>query len=405
MDVSKQNHLTKCLKSYLTAKKYYDSDIDKSLEYFKQCIKCVNIVKQTDKIQYWELLEETENECIKYITLSILYLINKPFDTQIKDSKDNSIHQTTIEPLNLFNIIETGEINYMKQFKYGEIDFKLYNDNGLTALHYAIKYGDTRFIKEALILGASIDEINANGHTLLEYACLETDPNMISFILLYGADMKKHLIFREGKKYTNKGDQIDIVLIEKYICENYNDINSLQNREFSNDSSYNLKYLKWLSKYLDFNVNSSIRYSDLYYKTQKNNIVQFITIYDIIKYLDKLLDSLNEISRNTYIDIIKEEIIYDLNYDLGCPKCKLDIILYYLIPFINYANDINLQWVLSLEIKYLIYKIINMQTKIDTKQFKYLLKELIYEKYVATNLIREGYAQILLYQWILKIKI
>jgi ankyrin repeat protein len=405
MDVSKQNHLTKCLKSYLTAKKYYDSDIDKSLEYFKQCIKCVNIVKQTDKIQYWELLEETENECIKYITLSILYLINKPFDTQIKDSKDNSIHQTTIEPLNLFNIIETGEINYMKQFKYGEIDFKLYNDNGLTALHYAIKYGDTRFIKEALILGASIDEINANGHTLLEYACLETDPNMISFLLLYGADMKKHLIFREGKKYTNKGDQIDIVLIEKYICENYNDINSLQNREFSNDSSYNLKYLKWLSKYLDFNVNSSIRYSDLYYKTQKNNIVQFITIYDIIKYLDKLLDSLNEISRNTYIDIIKEEIIYDLNYDLGCPKCKLDIILYYLIPFINYANDINLQWVLSLEIKYLIYKIINMQTKIDTKQFKYLLKELIYEKYVATNLIREGYAQILLYQWILKIKI
>ena len=373
MDVSKQNHLTKCLKSYLTAKKYYDSDIDKSLEYFKQCIKCVNIVKQTDKIQYWELLEETENECIKYITLSILYLINKPFDTQIKDSKDNSIHQTTIEPLNLFNIIETGEINYMKQFKYGEIDFKLYNDNGLTALHYAIKYGDTRFIKEALILGASIDEINANGHTLLEYACLETDPNMISFLLLYGADMKKHLIFREGKKYTNKGDQIDIVLIEKYICENYNDINSLQNREFSNDSSYNLKYLKWLSKYLDFNVNSSIRYSDLYYKTQKNNIVQFITIYDIIKYLDKLLDSLNEISRNTYIDIIKEEIIYDLNYDLGCPKCKLDIILYYLIPFINYANDINLQWVLSLEIKYLIYKIINMQTKIDTKQFKYLL--------------------------------
>ena len=29
MDDSKQNHLTKCLKSYLTAKKYYDSDIEK----------------------------------------------------------------------------------------------------------------------------------------------------------------------------------------------------------------------------------------------------------------------------------------------------------------------------------------------------------------------------------------
>ena len=45
MDVSKQNHLTKCLKSYLTAKKYYDSDIDKSLEYFKQCIKSNRRIK------------------------------------------------------------------------------------------------------------------------------------------------------------------------------------------------------------------------------------------------------------------------------------------------------------------------------------------------------------------------
>ena len=37
--------LKKCLKSYLTAKKYYESDIDKSYDYFKQCVKILNDLK------------------------------------------------------------------------------------------------------------------------------------------------------------------------------------------------------------------------------------------------------------------------------------------------------------------------------------------------------------------------
>ena len=34
-----EKRINKCLKSYLIAKKYYDTDIDKSYDYFKQCIK------------------------------------------------------------------------------------------------------------------------------------------------------------------------------------------------------------------------------------------------------------------------------------------------------------------------------------------------------------------------------
>ena len=43
--------IKKCLKSYLTAKKYYDSDIDKSYDYFKQCIKILNDLKDKNNIE------------------------------------------------------------------------------------------------------------------------------------------------------------------------------------------------------------------------------------------------------------------------------------------------------------------------------------------------------------------
>jgi hypothetical protein len=42
---------------------------------------------------------------------------------------------------------------------------------------------------------------------------------MISFLINYGADMSKHLNVRSCKKITNIGDNIDIVLLEKYIME------------------------------------------------------------------------------------------------------------------------------------------------------------------------------------------
>ena len=39
MDDKVNNNIKKCLKSYLTGKKYFDTDKNKAFEYFKQCIK------------------------------------------------------------------------------------------------------------------------------------------------------------------------------------------------------------------------------------------------------------------------------------------------------------------------------------------------------------------------------
>jgi hypothetical protein len=387
----KKNDLSKCLKSYLTGKKYYDTDINKSISYFKQCIKCVKNIKNSDKPILLDILDETETECIKYITLSIINLIDKPL---------NNINLKV--DFNLFNIIETGEISSLINLKYKELNFKQYH-NGLTPLHHAIKYGDTRIIKESLIIGAYIDETNINGHTLLEYACLENDPNMINFLILYGADMKKHLEFRENKKYFNNGNEIDIVLLKKYIFDNYNNNNN------------ELKYLDWIFEYVNPHEIIDIQYIENINNQKKNvknlsiDIIKeynnLLTIKDLINSLDKLLDDINNINRNTYLIIIKEELQYNLINNLGCPSKKIDIILYNLIPFINYNINLKLNWLLSLEIKFNIFKILNNTTTVYIRDIKEYLKNILYKSYLENNLINEGYLQILLYQWILKIKV
>ena len=184
----------KCLKSYLVAKKYYNDDIDKSYQYFKQCKILLEQLKKNKKTIDDNILEETEIECNKYISNVILNYIEKPI-ININTNCENNI---------LFNMIEEGNIDYLKNLKYGDINFNIYNSQGLTPLHYATKYGDMTFIKYALKLGASIDQTNIYGNTLLEFACLEKDPNMINFLLEYGASMQKHLIFRESKNILIK---------------------------------------------------------------------------------------------------------------------------------------------------------------------------------------------------------
>lgn len=376
-----EKRINKCLKSYLIAKKYYESDIDKSFEYFKQCIKILNEIKENNiKIDnnIALIIEETETECSKYLTNTINKTIEKPLIKNINIQNDNE----------LFEIIETGNINKMKKFNFGELNFNIYNNQGLTPLHYAIIFGDTTFIKCALKLGACIDYTNIYGHSLLEFACLEKDPNMINFLLYYGANMNKYLIFRKYQKYFNSGKEIDIILLEIFILE-------------TDNSSSNIKYLDWIFKYIDPNSNINVELSKNNNSTISESKINFKTF--IIK-LDSIIDNLNEDSRNTYINIIKEELKYELLFKLGCPNNKIDIILYNLIPFIKY-NRLQLTWLISLEIKFLFLKIFKNTIKINISELKNELNNILYESYIKSKLIPEGLIQIIMIQWINKIKV
>ena len=281
-----EKRINKCLKSYLIAKKYYDSDMDKSFEYFKQCIRILNELKD-NKIKIDEnlasVIDETETECSKYLTNTIKYSIDSPL-VMNKESQNNN---------ELFEIIETGEISRMKKYNFGEIKFNIFNDDGFTPLHYAIIFGDTSFIKYALKLGACIDQTNIYGHTLLEFACLEKDPNMINFLLYYGANMKKHLLYRKYKKYFSSGYEMSIILLEIFILESSKNLNN------------NIKHLDWIFEYINQNDNINIELS----KGNNSTISESkINVKTLIYKLDNLIDSLSETYRETYINIIKEEL-------------------------------------------------------------------------------------------------
>lgn len=383
--------IKKCFKSYLTGKKYYEIDIDKSYEYFKQCIKILNDIKEKNipiNNNFTDIIEETETECSKFLTLAIEKTIDKPSNKMVFPASDNK---------ELFEIIETGNLQKLKEYNYGSINFNIYNEQGLTPLHYAIKFGDISFLKQSFKLGACIDQTSKFGHTLLEFACLEKDPNMINFLITYGVDMKKHLQFREGKKYFNNGNQIDISLIEKIIMEHSNETLSLSSKEISS-----IKYLGFLFNYIKESEPIHIEYCDPINSTISKKKILF---EELVKKLDKYLETIDKEKTETYINIIKEELNYDLSFKLGCPTDKIQIILYNLVPFIDYQDNLRLDWLISIEIKYIILKILKNKIKINISQLKQELKELLYILYIKPEIIPEGLIQLIVLQWIYKIKV
>lgn len=378
--MEQKNKITKCLKSYLTGKKYFDKDNEKSFEYFKQCIRLMDEMKTSNMIneEYKDVIEETEIECSKYLTLTIENTIDKPFIKQNKvrdiDTNDSNI---------LFQLIEMGKLDEIKKYKYGDVNFKIYN-NGLSPLHFAINFGDTSTLKHFLKIGGPIDITNEYGHTLLEYACLENDPNLIEFLYYYGADMKKHLVFREGKKYFNNSNMIDIALLEKIVME-------------VDKPNTPLKYLEHIKGMIDMTELLDIQY--------ENSSENKITIADLIGRLDKLLECMNKDARSSYIDIIKEELSFDLINKLGCPSNKVEIILYNLVPFIGYTETLKLNWLIALEIKYILIKILKNKKRINIKELKEELNNILNESYLKSKIIPKGLIDIIVLQWINKINV
>ena len=388
--IENKNKLNKCLKSYLIGKKYFNIDDDKSFEYFKQCIYLLNDIKE-NKVELnneiINIIDETETECSKYLTQSIETTIEKPL---LKAFNNQSHEHIDI----MFNLIETGNLEQLKKYKFGEIDFNNKNSNGITSLHLAIKYGDTNFLKQSFKLGGLIDQTNHYGHTLLEFACLEKDPNMINFLMKYGADMKKHLLFREGKKYFNNGNQIDIILLQKIILETP--------YELLDKHEYKIKHLGFIFNYIDSNNILNIEFAD---NTNSTISIGKIYVKNLIEKLDILIDGFDNDSRTTYINILKEELVYDLSYKMCCPKNKIEIILYNLAPFINYGETLKINWLISLEVKFMILKILKKKVKINTKELKMELTESLYNCYLKSEILPEGLLQIIVLQWISKIKV
>ena len=361
-DTDNNDKIKKCLKSFLTGKKYIESDKDKAFDFFRQSLKYITIIKKNDcNNEIKNILDETETECNKIINLTVERTIEKENEKTIN--------------VDLFNLIEKGEVNDLKKIKSYQLNFNIYDKDGLTPIHKAIKFGDTSFLKEAFKLGAPIDIVNQVGNTALEFACLEKDPNMINFLLKNGGDMKKHLLFRDGnKKYKTNQNYIDCSIILKMI--------------FSYPEDDNYDELKFL-----FN------------NFKEDDLINFetFTYLNLIKSLQSLLKKIKLESKELYLSIIREEFQFPLKKSLGCPYNKLEILLTYLVPFIDYPFNISIDWYINLELKYLIIKLLK-EKSLNNVEIKTNLINYLWDNYIKKNILQEEYLGNLISQWISKIK-
>jgi hypothetical protein len=337
------NKIKKCIKSYLCGIKHKLSDKNKAIDYFnKTLLILTDIIPSNDSSLIKESVSIDDN---KKELLSEIYNKSSKYILKLKG--------------NLFDLIDKGNINNIKKY-YNEEDFYVYNNEGITPLHYAIRCGDTLFLKYAFSLGVSIDTPDKrNGHTLLEYACLIGDPNMIDFLILNGANIKKHHEFRSNIKFYNQNNQIDYSLIMKYIIVN-------------NSKESNIKALNFVLDYIS--------------PTEKIGLDN-IEIKEFLMYIEDFLLKISVISKQSYIDILKDEVKYNLLNNIYCPNNKLEIILYNLVPFIiDYPFNLSLKWLVNLELKYIYNK----------DNIKENIKEIINKQYIETELFTNNFIHNLL---------
>lgn len=359
--MSEDLNIKKGFKSYLLGKKLSNTNSKKSFLYFKQSLK---YLKKCKNDKYKDIVQETQTECDKFLQNSIV---------------TNFIENNTVEEkkVKIFSLIAKGKLNELKKYNFGEINMNEYNNDGLTPLHYCLKMGDTNMLKILFKLGGKIDTIDKKGHTLLEYACLEKDPNAISFLINHGANMKKNLFFRDGnKKYNLTKDDIDLANIIKIILTYYNKNSKLDNLNFvynfiDKEKSIGLDELK-----LEYLINS----------------------------IDNLLETKGDTIRKTYTEIIREELSYPLKKKLGCPSDKIDILLINIVHFIDYPFNVSSDFLLSNEIKYLIFNILKKKYSKINESLRYILLEEIWEKYIKTKLYLSDHIGILTNQWMKQIK-
>lgn len=267
----------------------------------------------------------------------------------------------------IFKLVNEGNIKEINLLE-NKYSFKIFDSNGNTPLHNCILLGDNNMLKEFLKKGEYIDSVNENGHTLLEFACLQKDPNIIMFLMNYGAHMKKHLLFRKNNNMLLKLNDIDLANILKICLKDY-DKNNKQNK------------LDFLFEYI--NPNEEIGINDIKFK-------------DFLIFLNNVLSKLPLESQNSIINIWKEELSYQTTNRFGCPDNNLELILFNLVPFIEYPFNISNKNILMNELIFLIKKLSNENNYLINKKFYINLINKIWDDY--KDIISYDYLGILIYQ-------
>ena len=355
-------NINKCIELYTEAEELKETDKLKSLKYYLECLEYYrsnNTLTQTEILNNDNVIELFINT-----NKQTYYILSDIFNREEKYIKLNNKQIDKI-----FDLIYKGDIDtFKKDYGYNYESFNYFNNNGLTPMHYCIKCGDIIFLEELLNLGGNININNSDSNNLLEYACINEDPNFTEYLLKYYHNIKKVIYFRKFKEYKSSNINMDVSIAQIYIFSYH-------------DKNHKIEYLNWLIDILPNKINISHK--------EKIDMMYFI------ESLDNLLKVIKTDYRNTYIDIIKEELQYPLVYNLGCPNDTMEIITYNLIPFIYYEYNYTPEWLLNLEIKFILLKFI----KDDIFNYKDNLRKYLFKKYITPEIVNKVYIKLILFKW------
>ena len=361
---------------------FNNSNYNESCNLFGQVIFNLYLIKKKllishintpEKTQIYNKIKEVLKKSFDYTReLDMMDLNNE--DSEENQSVDffSSEYRETIKIVDILPLAFEGDIVGLDELiqKNPLIDVNITNSVGETALHIAVRNGDTRMTELLLKSGANINNVTIYGLTAIEIACVNRDFKMISLLQEYGCKLEKLITIRDDDKNdptTLKSSKIDIIVCLKKLVSLIEPLIINKNDAFFKIKEYVVQTsLTSKKKVKILNIIDTLERSDIkigWDNYTENDVFHIVWNAICSPYFTN--------SSKDLIKILIEEIYYSNDHKnlLVCPSTKYERLLYTLAGFRPDVFQINMESVLNQELILYSLNFRNNILKIENKDF------------------------------------